>query len=64
MDAIKRAVAENVQVYLVGDRTYNWPELPIEKIEYTRVDALNTMVRVVKKGHGVRYFNVKVTENV
>ena len=62
MDAVKKAVAESVQKPLVTLLRQEWPELEVESVEYTRVNALNTQVRVVTKNSGIRYFTVKVSE--
>lgn len=60
-DQIKKALADFTEAGLAG-RHYQWPDLPIETIEVTRLDDLNISVRVVKTKGQPRYFNVKVSE--
>jgi hypothetical protein len=64
MDPIKAAIAAKIQTYLTDDVSYKFPHLPIEKIEFSAVDSLNTQVRVVTVGQGIRYFTVQLRENL
>lgn len=67
MDDIKRMVAQAVQHHALPKETA--PPLPAKppgvlEVEATRVSDLVTQVRVKTFGHGVRYFTIKVSENI
>jgi hypothetical protein len=61
-DPIKQAIADMVATRIRGEEPYRYPDLPVDRIEITRTDNLNSQVRVVTQGQGVRYFTVKVSE--
>lgn len=66
MDPIKAMVAQAVQHHLISDPAIRPALVPcpenVESVEGQIISPAETMVRVVTRNQGVRYFTVKVSE--
>lgn len=67
VDPVKAMIAQSVQHHLVSGK--NQPAMPdkpdnVISAEGMPISATETTIRVVTENQGVRYFTVKVSENM
>jgi hypothetical protein len=69
LDPVKAMIAQAVQHHLVSGESNGQPPMPpqpdnVKSAEGHAVSPTETVVRVVTTNQGVRYFTVKVSENL
>jgi hypothetical protein len=69
LDPVKAMIAQAVQHHLVSGKSNGQPPMPpkpdnVESAEGQVISPTETRVRVVTYNQGIRYFTVKVSENL